>query len=81
MDLCPVLIRIEQPILLLKALWLGIDQWDIQYVEYLRVATVFVLSLLLRHLAVLAGAHRPNPFTGLIHIQFPSREAAAIELA
>jgi len=60
-DLYPVVVRVEQPVLLLIAFRSGIEERYIHDVEHTRVAPVLVLTLVLRNLLVFPGAHWSNP--------------------
>ena len=64
----PAVAGLKKPFLGVVACRTGLQKWDIDDVEYLWVATVFVLTFGERHLLVVASTHGPHPFTCFLSI-------------
>jgi len=79
-DSGPVGARVEQPVLALERLWSRLENWDVNHVKHLRVLAVFVLTLALGHLFVLAVADWPYPSSHIVVNEFAARNASAGEL-
>src|SRR5690606_6394640 len=80
-DLHPVMVRVEQPVLLLVGLRSRAEQRDVDDVEYAGIAAIFILAFVLRDLSVFAVAHRSHPARRLLADELSPGDAPPVQLA
>src|SRR5579885_117506 len=80
-DALPVVIGVQEPVLLLVVLGLRRVEGHVHDIEQPRVAAVRVLALVLRNLLVLPRTHRSDPADAFVSGKLDASNAAAVELA